>query len=527
MPAWPKSFHTFGVNLRTAATEWKLRNKRGAPAAQEKALRALTTQLAPTKFWRQAGIEARMNYAAFQKRVPLCGYEQLAPAIERMKAGEADVLTPGRCPLFVVSSGTSGEPKHLPLTDAALAHFRRAWMETLLIYTVRVKHARVFRGRHLYVGGSTALVPVDGAPPPLHATELPGVVELSLPRWMEKDLYEPGAAIARLADWQPKLEAIVQRTRQTDISLLAGSPSAAIALAQAAREAANASGATLANLQARWPRLECFVHRGVPLAPFYDALRAMLGPTVKFHEAYMAPEGLFAAQDGEPAAGLRVLADAGLFFEFVPLTDFDESRPETASAKAVPLSGVKTGINYVLAVTTPAGLARYVVGDVVRFTSVAPPRLLYVGRTRLRLHAFNEGVIERELTDALVAVCQRHAWTIVNFHVAPLFTASNIGQQRGRHEWWVELKPGTVATPTGPQIAAALDAELLRLNPDYTAKRRLGIVDAPFVRLVMPGVFEHWLRHHGKWGGEHKLPRCRSDRLIADELAQITNFARD
>ena len=184
-------------------------------------------------------------------------------------------------------------------------------------------------------------------------------------------------------------------------------------------------------------------------------------------------------------------------------------------------------MDYVLAVTTPAGLARYVVGDVVRFTSTLPPRLVYVGRTKLRLDAFGVSLPEKALTDALVALCQRHSWTIVNFLVAPLFAATMTGQQRGRHEWWIELRPGTVATPTGPHMAAELDAELLRVNPDYALRRRTGTIDPPFVRLVMPGVFDHWLRYQNTWGGEHKLPRCRSDRAVADELAKITHFARD
>jgi len=101
------------------------------------------------------------------------------------------------------------------------------------------------------------------------------------------------------------------------------------------------------------------------------------------------------------------------------------------------------------------------------------------------------------------------------------------GQARGRHEWWIELKPGTVETPTGPQMAVELDAELQRLNASYANQRRTTRIDAPTVRLVMPGVFRHWLKYHGQWGGLNKVARCRSDRLVADELAQITKFARD
>jgi hypothetical protein len=209
------------------------------------------------------------------------------------------------------------------------------------------------------------------------------------------------------------------------------------------------------------------------------------------------------------------------------MADFDESKLDQLGRKVVPLVGVKTGVDYVLLLTTPAGLVRYVIGDVVRFTSTEPPRLVYVGRTKLQLSAFGEHVIEKEVTESLTLVCRRKGWTIVNFHVAPIFVNSLTGQNRGRHEWWVELKPGTTSTPTGPQMALELDAELQRLNDDYEAKRKGGGLEAPVVRLVMPGVFEHWLRYQGKWGGQHKMPRCRSDRVIADELAQITSFAKD
>ena len=167
------------------------------------------------------------------------------------------------------------------------------------------------------------------------------------------------------------------------------------------------------------------------------------------------------------------------------------------------------------------------IGDVVRFTSTLPPRLIYAGRTKLQLSAFGEHLIEKELTDALVAICRRQGWTIVNFHVAPLFANSLTGQVRGRHEWWIELRPGTAMTPKGPQMATALDTELQRLNSDYAAKRKGGGLEPPVVRLVMPGVFEHWLTFHGKWGGQHKMPRCRNDRVIADELAHVTHFAHD
>src|SRR5262249_28759347 len=143
------------------------------------------------------------------------------------------------------------------------------------------------------------------------------------------------------------------------------------------------------------------------------------------------------------------------------------------------------------------------------------------------LNAFDEHVNEKQLTDSLVTVCQRNNWRVVNFHVAPLFSNNLTGQLRGRHEWWLELRSGTVITPTGPQIAIAIDAELQNLNLEYLAKRKASIIEPPIVRLVMPGVFDHWLNYQKKWGGQSRLQRCRSDRTIAAELAQITHFAQD
>jgi hypothetical protein len=91
----------------------------------------------------------------------------------------------------------------------------------------------------------------------------------------------------------------------------------------------------------------------------------------------------------------------------------------------------------------------------------------------------------------------------------------------------VELKAGTLITPTGPIMAPELDAELRRTNRDYASKRNGGTLDAPFVRLVMPGVFEHWMRYHGRWGGRNKMPRCSSDRSVADGLSKVLQFAKD
>jgi hypothetical protein len=523
MPVPPKFLVNVGAGILTARIRSRLRRKKsGAVPVQEKTFRQLTDAFVRTQFWREHGLETGIDYKTFHERVPLYCYEDLEPAVERMKRGEADVLWPGQCAYYAISSGTTaGRTKYLPITRPMIAHFRKAGLDSLLYYAARTGQTKVFHGRHLFLGGSTALAPIKEVLPfAAYAGDLSGITALHLPPWVEKHLYEPGAEIAGMVDWPEKIQAIAERTWPLDITLLAGIPSWILILAEALR--AKAGGAE--NLQALWPNLECLVHGGVPLGPFENELRAALGPTVNFHEVYPASEGFIAAQDADGAAGLRLLADAGLFFEFLPLSEFDENRLTILGLHAVPLEDVKPGVDYALLLTTPAGLCRYVVGDVVRFVSTEPPRLIYVGRTKLQLSAFGEHVIEKELTDALITVCKRHGWTIINFHVAPIFANAAAGRKRGQHEWWVELKVPTIETPTGPVMAPELDAELQRLNDDYEAKRKGGGLEPPVVRLVMPGVFEQWMRTAGKWGGQNKMPRCRSDREIADQLAESTRF---
>ncbi len=523
---WTKQLSVLGAGVLAARTRRRLRRPHTALRDQEAVFRGLVAPLSHTSHWRAAALTSQLNYAAFQSRIAPQTYETLAPAIERMKRGEADVLWPGQCNHFAVSSGTTaGRTKFLPITSAMLGHFRQTGLDSLLYYAARTGRASVFRGRHLFLGGSTALTPLpEMLPHAAFAGDLSGITALNLPRWVEQHLYEPGRDIAQISDWPAKLDAIVRRTASIDITMLAGIPSWVLILAASLRSHAALQRRKIAHLQDLWPNFECLVHGGVPLGPFQDELRAALGPTVNFHEVYPASEGFIAVQDAESGAGLRLLTHAGIFYEFIPLADFDDSRLTELGGKAVPLSGVQTGVDYALVMTTPAGLVRYVIGDIVRFTSTEPPRLVYVGRTKLQLSAFGEHVIEKEVTDTLSHVCQRHRLTIANFHVAPVFADSVRGPSRGRHEWWIELQPG--ATPPLAQLSLELDTELQRLNDDYEAKRKGGGLDAPTVQLVPPGTFELWQRRQGKWGGQHKMPRCRSDRAIADALTELTATPR-
>ena len=505
-----------GAGLHATRVNRRFRVPGADVAAQERTWDGLRAGYAASAWGRQDGVHRGMSYEEFRTRVPLRDYEAFAPAIERMKCGEADVLWPGRCAHFAVSSGTTaGRTKFLPVNAAMLAHFRQTGLDSLCLYARRAGHARVFRGRHLFLGGSTALAPLPEAHPfAAWSGDLSGIAAAHLPGWVRRHLYEPGAEIAQMADWPAKIWAIAAQTAGRDVSLVAGIPSWLLVLAAELRRQTGCR-----SLDSLWPNLECLVHGGVPVGPFAEELRSEFGENVGFHEVYPASEAFIAAQDAGPGEGLRLLADAGILYEFLPLALFDPARLPELGASAVPLAGVKAGTDYVLLLSTPGGLRRYVIGDVVRFITTEPARLVYVGRTRLQLSAFGEHVIEHELTVTLAEVSAGLGRRVVNFHVAPLFTAGT-GRRRGCHEWWIELRAAGGSGAPATRWAEELDAQLRRRNDDYEAKRQGGGLDLPAVRLVPEGTFEVWLRSRGKWGGQNKMPRCRSDRVIADELAR-------
>lgn len=526
MGPMPRGLVRFAAGVLSARTAHRLRGTDPGHAAQRKTLKFLLDRLATTKAGHAAGIEAGLSYESFCARVPLRTYESFAPWLERMKGGEPDVLWPGRCEYFAVSSGTmTGSAKHLPVTGDMLAHFRQASLDSLFYYTARVGRTDVLRGRHLFFGGCTALsrINADNADSPW-AGNLCGIAARNLPPSAEKHFYEPGTEIAQMDDLPAKINAIAERTRDRNITMIAGIPPWILILADAVRGRERNARTSSPPLTTIWPHLECLVHGGVPIEPFAGELHAALGPTVNFHEVYPASEGFIAAQDTNKTTGLRLMTDAGLFFEFLPMTAFDERNLANIGRKPVPLEGVETGVDYALLLTTPAGLFRYVLGDIVRFVSTDVPRLVYVGRTGLQLNAFGEHVTEREVTDTLMLICQRHGWSIVNFHVAPVFSSTLTGQMRGCHEWWVELKVPTIETPTANAITPELDLELLRRNDNYSAKRKSHGMEGPTLRLVMPGVFEQWMKKYGRWNDQQRMPICRSDREVADQLADLSRF---
>jgi hypothetical protein len=295
MAVVPKSLMTFGASLLTARAAMRLKRVKSVEAAQQRIFAHLATKLGLASVWKHAGVETGMRYDQFKRRVPLHTYEDLAPHIEEMKRGAADVLWPGQCQIYAATAGTTtGTPRHIPVTEAMLDHFRRSALDSMLWYTARVGHGGVFRSRHLFLGGSTTLVAhpgvravrgVRGRAERNRGAQPPVLGREALLRARFRDRPDRGLAGEDRRDHRAHVP------RSTSRSWRACRPGSSSWRSRSARARLHGKARVL-HLQGIWPNLECYVHSGMPIGPFQEDLRAALGPTVNFHEVYPSLRGL-------------------------------------------------------------------------------------------------------------------------------------------------------------------------------------------------------------------------------------------
>jgi len=508
-----------GMVAPAARARRRALQREDAARSQRQTLALILRRVAGTQFAREHSVAAGRDLGA----LPVQTYESLLPWIERALGGGRDVLWPGLIERWAVSSGTTaGTTKYLPITDEMVRNFRRGGLDTLHLHVARCGRATVFGGRQLFLGGSTALE-VLRSDPRILGGDLSGIMALRMPWAIERWFYSPGRDLALLADWPRKVKRIAERAVGEDVRVVAGIPSWLLVLFEALQERWEKPGRRLETLHDVWPNLELIVHGGVSFAPYRAHFERWLGKPTAFQEVYPASEGFVAVQDEGSGDGLRLLTDAGLYFEFLPVHELRAGEPRQG-ARPLPLAEVELGVPYALVLTTPGGLLRYLVGDVVRFVTLHPPRILFVGRTRLELSAFGEHVIEHEVTQAMAHVAERFGLAVRDFHVAPVFPRLGDPGSRGRHQWMLEIEAGD---PDVAALAAALDEDLQARNDDYRAKRRGAGLVAPEVLLLPRGAFQEWMRSRGKLGGQHKVPRLRSDRQVADGvLAARASAAR-
>lgn len=469
---------------------------------------------------------------AYRKALPPRDWYAFADDIKRMReAGEPDILWPGKVRDFAQTSGTTAGDKFIPVTQDMLASNRRAALDIFAhLHRFGVSLPKLTSGKLLFLGGCSDIAESNVG---TRTADLSGLVA-PLIRWPLSEVYSPGPDIALLDHWPTKIEAMAQRCIDQDIRFVSGMPSWTTVLFQRVIELANDRDQAATCVKDIWPNLTALVHGGVNYAPFAPRVaRLWSGDThtdlPHRHELYPASEGFIAMQDKPGDPGLRLMADIGNFYEFIPLEQIDDDNPPAFTPDQC-----EPGQRYVVCMTTCAGLFRYIIGDVVQFDTTpaplgtrpgahqGPARLRIVGRHRHFINAFGENLIVEHIETAVAHAAEHLSIEVGEFTAAPVYPSET---NRAGLELAIELPDGI---PAEKLIAFrdAFDARLKAVNVDYTTKRTDSLGMAPPILTPLPrGTFHQWMDAQGKLGGQHKCPRCANHREIISSVASHAEAA--
>jgi hypothetical protein len=246
-----------------------------------------------------------------------------------------------------------------------------------------------------------------------------------------------------------------------------------------------------------WPNLEVYVHGGVFMQPYLPRLEKVVGKPIHLLDTYLASEGYFAYQTSPNKQGMTLILNTGVFYEFIPFTSeyFDEEGQVRDKFTAFTLSEIQTGLDYAMVISTNAGLWRYLIGDLVRFTNVSAHELVITGRIRQYLSLVGEHISLENINAAVIACA-----TIMNLEISEYCIYADIEQQK--HVWFV----GCDSPCDEQKLVQNLDHQLCALNDDYASARKYNL-QAPEIKVLPVQQFYAFMKASGKMGSQHKFPR--------------------
>ncbi len=466
---------------------------------QQQVFRALIGQGRNTAFGRDHHFEAIKSPADFAERVPIRHYEDLKPYVERVVGGEEAVLWPGRPAYFAKTSGTTSGVKYIPITAASIAYQVAASRDAILHYIHETGNADFVDGKMIFLQGSPELQEKNG----IKLGRLSGISAHYVPAYLQKNRL-PSWETNCIEDWEEKVDTIVEETLGEDMTVIAGIPS----WVQMYFEKLQArSGKKIGEL---FRNFQLFIYGGVNYEPYRARFESLIGRKVDSIELFPASEGFFAYQDSQEAPGMLLLLDSGIYYEFVKASDFFEEKPQR-----IGLQEVELGVNYVMIISTNAGLWAYNLGDTIQFVSKNPFRIIVSGRIEHFISAFGEHVIAKEVEVAMQKAVAATGARVNEFTVVPQINPE--GQQLPYHEWLVEFEN----TPADMQkFRSVLDRALQEQNSYYFDLIEGRILQPLKVTFIKKGGFRAYMKSKGKLGGQNKVQRLYNDRSAAEALLQ-------
>lgn len=470
-----------------------------AVKVQRKVFKMLIAQASKTTFGKDHNFENIKTYEDFKKQVPVRDYEALKPYVEKVVAGESDVLWKGKPLYFAKTSGTTSGVKYIPLTKESMPMHIKAARNSLLMYIAETNKTDFVDGKMIFLQGSPEMNEKNG----VKTGRLSGISAHYIPSYLLKNRL-PSWETNRIEDWETKIAAIVDETVNENMTLISGIPSWVQMYFEKLIER---TGKKVGDI---FPNFNLFVYGGVNFEPYRNKFEDLIGRKVDTIELYPASEGFIAYQDSQKEKGMMLLVDNGMFYEFIPSEEFFEENPTRIS-----LEDVKMGVNYVIILNTNAGLWGYDIGDTVEFISINPPRIIVTGRIKHFISAFGEHVIGKEVEEALNENTLNTTIGITEFTVAPQITPKS---GLPYHEWFIEFDnlPKDLV-----DFAHKIDISLQKQNSYYFDLINGKILQPLKITIIEKGGFNKYMKSVGKLGGQNKVPRLANDRKIADELTKF------
>jgi GH3 auxin-responsive promoter len=487
---------------------WRIDGWRNNPEdAQREVLQDLVTSAQYTEFGRKYNFSQLFNIKSFKQAVPIHEYDDLKPYIQRIMAGEQNILWNTPVYWFAKSSGTTADKsKFIPISEESLeeGHYKAA-KDVLTMYYLFNPDSDMLTGKGLVLGGSHTISQMNDE---VQYGDLSAVLIQNSPFWGHW-LRTPDISIALMDEWESKIEKLAETTINENVTSISGVPTWTIVLFKRILEMTGK--ATMSEV---WPNLELYMHGGVSFVPYKEQFKKLIGKDINYLEMYNASEGFFAAQDKPGEEGMLLFVDHGTFMEFMPVGEYGKENPQT-----IGLGDVELGKNYALVISTNGGLWRYLVGDTVQFISLAPFRIKVSGRLKHYINAFGEELIVDNTDKAIAMACEKTGAVVNDYTAAPVYFSDTAN---GAHEWLIEFEkePANLENFTDE-----LDKALKNANSDYEAKRHKDIaLGKPIIHSLQKGIFDAWLKSKGKFGGQHKVPRLSNERILLEELKQLARF---
>ncbi|MCL1667303.1 GH3 auxin-responsive promoter family protein [Elizabethkingia ursingii] len=471
---------------------------RNAVSDQEELLKDLITKAENTKFGKEHYFGSIRNIQDFQAKVPLADYEDLKNYIEEIKEGKKDILWPGQPEYFAKTSGTTSGSKYIPISKEGMPYQIDAARSALFFYIAQKDNADFVNGKMIFLQGSPELTDLHG----IKTGRLSGIVAHHIPNYLQKNRL-PSWETNTIEDWETKVGKIIAETEKENMTLISGIPPWLIMYFEKLTEK---SGKKIKQI---FPNLQLIVTGGVNYEPYREKMNSLLGGTVDIVQTFPASEGFFAYQNNYKEDGLLLLTNHGIFYEFIPSEDLGKEKP-----RRLTLGEIELHKDYALVITTNSGLWAYMIGDMIRFISKDPYKILVSGRTKHFTSAFGEHVIAYEVEEAMKEAILEHPAQISEFHLAPQVNPEN---GLPYHEWFIEFEKEPENMEAFRQ---SLDLALRNKNTYYNDLITGNILQTLVISRLKKDSFLEYAKSQGKLGGQNKIPRLANNRDIADFFHQ-------